>query len=221
MSVCKKLRKNRSFLLNCVLTIISLFLIGRIIAYRKAIASNTLRKNYEILTDLSIAESRINGFKHKELLEIQADHCFLPNHLLYEIETYDSIYLSRIIQNTTLVYRFTQASCISCVIEDLESLNTVSDSIGTNRIIVIGGHESTRDLKAFINPMNLDFKCFNFAESLNIPLQTDLNENDVPFFMVVQPGLEVLLPYIRDDGDQNKKYLDRVTQYLYEVDNNY
>lgn len=219
MSVNTKKKMNRSFLLNFVLTIVTLFLIGRIIAYRKALASDALIKNYEVLADLSIAESRINGFKQKELLEIQADHCFLPDRALCEVETYDSVNLSCIIKNTTLVYRFTQASCISCVIEDLEALKMISERIDRSRIIVIGGHESTRDLKAFLNPMHLHFTCLNYAKPFSIPLQTEVNKNNVPYFIVVQPNLEVLFPYIRDNGDQNKKYLDRVMQYLTENDN--
>lgn len=86
--------------------------------------------------------------------------------------------------------------------------------------MVIGGHESTRDLKAFLSPMNLQFNCLNSTDPLSISLQSELNKDDIPFFMIVQSNLEVIFPYIRDNKDQNEKYLDRVIQYFIDTEKN-
>jgi hypothetical protein len=188
-----------------------------VIAYRKALASTTFSKNYELLTSLKVAEKRIEGFKQKEILEIQTAHSFIPNHLLHEINSGDSIYLQNVIKTTSLLYRFTQSSCLDCVIQDIESLSLICDRLGVDNIIVIGGYESNRALRAVVSSLDLKYKCFNYLPPLDIPLQTGENGNNVPFFIVVKPNLEILFPYSRDDKTQNDLYLDRISLYFKET----
>lgn len=203
-----------------LLTIIILILVGRVIAYKKAFANATFANNYELITDLSIAEERIDGFKRKQLLEIQTAHYFIPDHLLCDINTMDNINLQNVLKGTSLLYRFTESSCLDCVIQDLESLNLIADNLGADKILVIGGYENVRTFKAFANPMDLKYRCFNYPPSLDIPMQTDTSGTDVPFFMVVNPNLEILFPYFRDNKVQNEKYLDRISTY-FKILNNY
>jgi len=217
MLIANEYRKFIPILVLFGLIFIIFILIGRVIAYRKAFESTTYNNNYELLTSISIAEKRIDGFKQKEILEIQTAHAFVPNHLVFDINTGDSVYLQNIIKTSTILYRFTQSSCLDCVIQDIESLNLIRDRIREDNIIVIGGYESNRAFKAFASSLEMKFRCFNYLPPLNVPLQTEENGNNVPFFMVVRPTLEILFPYSRDDKTQNDKYLDRISQYFEEI----
>ena len=217
MPLVNHYRKSMPLLVLFGLVFIIFILIGRVIAYRKVIASTTYSNNYELLTSLRIAELRMDGLKQKEIWEIQTSHSFIPNHLLSDINTGDSVYVQNIIKATTILYRFTQSSCLDCVIQDIESLNLFRDRIGEDNIIIIGGYESNRAFKAFASTLDMKFRCFNYLPPLNVPLQTEENGNNVPFFMVVRPTLEILFPYSRDDKTQNDNYLVRLSQYFEEL----
>jgi hypothetical protein len=65
MSISINYRKRLVPLVLCVLIFLILVLIGRVIAYRKALASTTFSKNYELLTSLKVAEKRIEDLSRK------------------------------------------------------------------------------------------------------------------------------------------------------------
>jgi hypothetical protein len=207
-------KKPHLLLVIGLLTIIILILLGRLIAYKKAIANATFVNNYELITDLSIAEKRIDALKRKQQIGIETAHCFIPDNLLLDINTMKSVNLKNVLNGrTSLLYRFTESSCLECVIEDLKSLNLIADNL-SEKIVIIGGYETVRSFKAFTNNMDLKFRCFNFPPSLDIPMETETNATDTPYFMVVKPNLEIIFPYVRDGKDQTEKYLDRISRYI-------
>ena len=56
-----------------------------------------------------------------------------------------------------VIYMFDHTSCNSCFIDDVIVLNQLSDSVGSNNILMISNFESEKIRKAFKHSYNLKF----------------------------------------------------------------
>ncbi len=199
------------------LAIVAIILLGRVIAHRKHLASITdqyYQTTGEIDARLILAETRLVGFKRKEMLELRTAHSIIPDLKLVEAISGDTVLLSSITGKHLLLYRFSESSCIDCVIKDIEALKKLSKRVPPEQIIAVGNYSSSRSFKAMINSYSLSFLAYNYTFPLGVPLQSENYDNDVPFYLVIRPDFEVILPYSRDDEIQNQKYLERIAEFF-------
>lgn len=101
-----------------------------------------------------------------------------------------SIKLNSIIKKQKLVYRFSNRSCQTCVENDLRILRALADTIGIDKIIILGNFDNIKSLIIYIKNETIPFDCYNYSDVLNLPIEKN-SINDSPCFFVLSNNLNV------------------------------
>lgn len=108
--------------------------------------------------------------------------------------------LSDVIQEKTLVVRFSQLNCQACI----TALTPLLKKLKGKRVIFLADYTNKRYLKEFQKAYNTDHRFFKI-EALPIPME----ELNVPYFFLLDKKLEIDCIFI-----PHKEMLDQVEKYL-------
>jgi len=113
---------------------------------------------------------------------------------------YDSISLSKVINNTKLIYRFFGSSCVQCIEDELDIAKQLADSIGANNIVIISDYNNINMLSAIIKRKNITSSYFIFNKKFELLIEDD--EQAIPSFFLLDANLRTRFVF-KTGGHQN------------------
>lgn len=129
-------------------------------------------------------------------------------------ENGDSISFQKIIEKSTIVYRFFDSFCFACVETDIGILKEIGKVIGSDRIILISDYTNTNKSKILKEKYSLEFRVFSCLGEISLPVETNFDQ--VPYFFVLESNLKTRLVYLTDsDNHYDKLYFRVIRQYSF------
>lgn len=202
------LKKKIIFFLLSLGLIISLFSTWSISRTLKSIH----KENIELKSSLFNYE-----YNNKRDKEKYAQNLFSENQHLSDLALLDSnsdtISLASIMNNTKLVYRFYQGTCVQCVEDELDIAKQLADSIGANNILIISDFDKISSLKAITNRKQITSPCFIYKGKFELPIEKD--DNEIASFFLLDKDLRTRFVF-KAGGAQNinDTYYKRVINFF-------
>lgn len=128
-------------------------------------------------------------------------------------EQNEEYYLTEIINNSTLIFRFKELNCMMCVDSLVQVISQFADSTGNANIIILSDYRYIRDLYTFKRLHRLKTPIYSCKKKgLGIPMET----KNLPYLFVLAPDLSVSYFFVPDKYDYRyvKKYLKNVGNIL-------
>lgn len=146
--------------------------------------------------------------------QIFSEYKYLDSTIIISDVRNKKIPLKELIDTPKLIYRFSETSCMPCVLNDASILNELSDSIGVDNIILISKFDKINRLKIFHNQNGLKYRSYNYTNRFGISLETDtLRES--PFFFILNPEMKIQFAYnTLPDHSIKSPYFKRILQYF-------
>ena len=120
-----------------------------------------------------------------------------------------------IIKAKTLVYRFSDRSCGTCVENDIMELKKLGSTIGSDNIIIISDYDNTRSLINFMSRFSMSFKCYNYQNKFALPIDHGSSMKESPFFLVISRNLEINFAHLSSEDDKiTGIYFNRVKEVM-------
>ncbi len=135
--------------------------------------------------EVALMNNSVQNIINCRLLEAQSEGCKLsPNIVIYEGNG-NIFYLSDAITEPTLVFRFTEMHCISCIENGLKLLNETCSSTKLP-VVIFCQYESIRKVRAISNSYNIKVPIYNISEAINIPL----DDISTSYFFIIDENLK-------------------------------
>lgn len=101
--------------------------------------------------------------------------------------------------NSKLVYRFYQETCMQCVEDELDIVSKLGDSIGANNIVIISDYDKVSSLKALIKRKKIKSNFFIYKKKFDLPIGND--NRDIASFFLLHNDLQTQFVF-KAGGDQ-------------------
>lgn len=130
----------------------------------------------------------------------------------------DTVCLSQLIGQNTLVFYYTEACCIECVDNYLDILNTIYVNFnGQCNIIVISRFDEFKKMLIKVNNLKLLVDCYNSITPLNIKLSEGDSLHEKPFFVLLDSDRKISFSKIGMPSDSiTNPYFGRIIEYIVE-----
>lgn len=178
---------------------ISLIISSILIYFNSSSIKNLQTHNLEL-------KSNLNDLKYidQRYREKFAQNIFSENRNISDVPLLnthlDTVSLASLINNTKLIYRFYEETCVQCVEDELDIIKKLSDSIGANNILIISDFDRIINLKAIINRKEISSPFFNYKGNIGLPIEKD--EFKIASFFLLHNNLRTQFVY-KTGGEQN------------------
>jgi len=126
--------------------------------------------------------------------------------------------LSEVVKNSTLIYKFDEGSCTSCVSHTIETLNKVADKIGAYKIIIITNSiKGSRELSVFINGNNIKSRCYWSDQRFEIPIDSKDVLSEKSIFFILDNNLKILYPEIAHSKNKEDYYYYKAIEQYFNI----
>lgn len=106
----------------------------------------------------------------------------------------DTINIDKLdLKKTKIVFRFSDFSCESCIIQELINLNALAKEIGNDNIIYLGSFTNIRKAISFSKENNLEKSNFYFINY--DALGTSLEVEHLPFVFILDESMKINTPF--------------------------
>jgi|WetSurMetagenome_2_1015567.scaffolds.fasta_scaffold28510_3 hypothetical protein len=96
-------------------------------------------------------------------------------------------------------------SCSPCIDNTLRILNSIGDSIGSERIVLLSKYNSDRDLKLLRMRNSLDFRLYNYNDVWIEDLEkSQLDQIQITF--IIDENFRIILPNLSSSDDSISNY---------------
>lgn len=122
--------------------------------------------------------------------------------------------------NDKLVFRFTSYNCIECIISELTYLNKYIESMGKDRLIMLGSFENINQLRIFKKKYNISFMVYNINNK-NDCFPSSLTEMNMPFYFNIDKELtssRIFIPE-KELGKYSSLYIESIVKQQKNQDN--
>lgn len=129
--------------------------------------------------------------------------------LLITNEEKDTIQLSKLVKKKTLVFRFSEINCSSCITNEFSNIKKSNLISSTSDLLILASYQNPRNLLLFKRLNKLEgYKIYNINEEQLTPLK-EIEEISIPYFFTIdQNGIidDIFIPY-KGDNTRTDKYL--------------
>lgn len=187
---------------------IVLLLINIILTFALRIRLN--RANYDLLRlnrESAIVHTTMENIFLCREMEAQSERVNLsPDVVITDIHG-DISTLVDIISEPTLVYRFSEMHCNSCI--EL-SMKLLKEASGTTKapIAIFCRYSNVRQVRAICNSYNIELPIYNIPDKLNIPV----DDMSIPYFFIIDEYLKCssFQSFIKEVPTLTERYLDGI-----------
>ncbi|MEA1877051.1 MAG: hypothetical protein U9N86_09300 [Bacteroidota bacterium] len=166
------------------------------------------------MSELSVAKNEISEYNDRSSLKFQIDSEILGSIYLITSDS-DSLFVDDLLDSPKLVLRFSNQFCPPCIDDALKFLNDIGQSIGYDNIIVISDFKSSNLLKLFAESHQIKSPIYRFPGSFSFSIDKKEGSDKVPFYMILDSDLRVVLPYYANESDELiSGYRNKVLSYF-------
>lgn len=164
------MKKKRTALLTKIIVIL-------IITYG---CSETITNKQSKLKPETIQTHRDNNISELKIFEKEAEGESFPNIKVLTVNN-DTIKLSGIINNSTIVFRIYESSCAPCVEDNINTLDTINLLLN---YIVIGNFYNRASFKYFAKQCSVD-NCYMILDKDILMQQSNIERNQITHYFVL------------------------------------
>jgi len=116
-------------------------------------------------------------------------------------------------QDYKLFFNFSDINCSSCISQETANIKALSDSIGSNKIILLADYRTQRSLILFKRANNLKNPIYNLNGS---KLGIKVEDYNLPFYGLINSSGRINNIFIPDKARPilSKKYLEAISNFL-------
>jgi len=133
-------------------------------------------------------------------------------------ETFDTLSFFELINSPKLIFYFNEYSCMPCVEELIQLLNTKVESFGKDNIIILSHYEQLRNMYIFSHINKLKIPIYNLTEPLKIPIAS----KNIPFLFTIDQKLAINNLFLVDKSlyEHTRRYISIIEKTVFQTELN-
>jgi len=154
---------------------------------------------------VDLCDETVTILSNNQIEHYYSDYIKLGKNIILTTENNKKIRLASIINKPTLVLRYSEFVCQSCVDNQIELLKKFGEETGEQNVLIISTYDEIRNLIIFKRANQLNMDIYNI-EKLKIPLDSE----NIPYYFVIDESFTIKHVFIPNNGivSLTEKYLD-------------
>ena len=150
-------------------------------------SSLNLKSEYnQLRNDSNFSKELINEISHYKRYEVSSEGYEVNSDLFVEDIEGNLISFNKLINNNTLVFRFSETHCINCIPVFIPMLKELLGSKEDNlNVLILCDFHNRREIAAICIDNEISLPIYNMSKGLNIPI----DKVGLPYFFVIDESL--------------------------------
>jgi len=163
-------------------------------------------------TDTTLKDGILSNYEVNLFNQFLSDAKTLEPDITLKNDLLQDVLLSDIINEPTLVFRFSELHCEICIDQEVKKLNEYFPKL-KNRAIILTTYNNTRDFNIFRRLNQVKMPVYKLEKNLNL----DIEEAYIPYLFVLDSNLKIHHLFVPDKlfpNVSNSFYEGFITRYL-------